>query len=135
VPGDGNCGYYVIQQYIEEKGLSLACDNGNLRKALRQYGIDHLDTLIVVGKYFDRNISVSHTTLSNGQKQTRVMKRLKKIQKPKGSFDNGCDSTFWMFEDIVLPLAVLKWKINVVLYSDYYVIQGSGTTYYTDDGI
>lgn len=40
-----------------------------------------------------------------------------------------------MFEDIAFPLAVLKWKINVVLYSDYNAIQGSGTTCYTYDGI
>jgi hypothetical protein len=135
VPGDGNCGYYVIQKYLEQKGLSAACDNGNFRKALRQYGIDHLDTLIVADKYFDRNISVSHTTLTNRQKQTRVMKRLDEIWNPRLLFDNGCDSTFWMFEDIAFPLAVLKWKINVVLYSDYNAIQGSGTTCCTYDGI
>jgi hypothetical protein len=89
----------------------------------------------VADKYFDRNISVSHTTLTNRQKRTRAMKGLNEIWNPRVLFDNGCDSTFWMFEDIAFPLAVLKWKIIVVLYSDYNAIQGSGTTCYTYDGI
>ncbi len=106
VPGDGNCGYcYVRQQYLEQKVLSAACDNGKFRKALRQYGIDHLDTLTVAaGKYFDQNISVSHTTLSNRQKQTKIMKRLGKIWKPRALLDNGCDTTFLMFEDIAFQV-------------------------------
>jgi hypothetical protein len=89
----------------------------------------------VADKYFDRNISVSHTTLTNRQKRTRAMKGLNEIWNPRVLFDNGCDSTFWMFEDIAFPLAVLKWKSNVVLYSDYNAIQGSGTIRYTYDGI
>jgi hypothetical protein len=103
-----------------------ACDTGKFRKDLRQNGIDHLDSLIAEGKYFDRNIYISHTTLSDEQKRTRLMKRLDEIWKLGVVFDKGCNSDYcWTFEDITFPLAVLECNIEVVLYSDYNQLQGS----------
>jgi hypothetical protein len=63
------------------------------------------------------------------------MKRLDEIWQLQVFFDNGCDTKYWMFEDIAFPLAVLKYKMDDVLYSDYNEYQGSGTPHYTYDDI
>jgi len=134
VPSDGNCGYYVLYDFLQEQGLlPKSCSNiTDLRRLIYNFAKQWKNELLSSSdNYFNR---LGYWRVRNdptGKLSEQVFWRdISKIYNENVDFENGCNSEYWMNANIVMPLVALYFHINIWVLSadgDPYVNPETGT--------
>jgi hypothetical protein len=134
VPSDGNCGYYVLFDFLEENGLLPdACHTiTDLRRTIYTFAIQRKDELLAKDSYFSRlgYWKVSHDYDGSLSEQV-LLQDISRIYNEKINFELGCSQEYWMNANIVLPLVAMLFGINIWVLSadgDPFYDPGSGKT-------
>ncbi|KAG7368703.1 hypothetical protein IV203_031446 [Nitzschia inconspicua] len=120
VPADGNCGYYVLFDFLQQHGLlPLHCESvTDLRRCIYDYALQHKQSLLAKDSYF---IKLGYWKISHdhdGSLAQQIFHQdISRIYKDDVKYEGGCQQEFWMNANIVMPLVALRFGINVWLLS------------------
>lgn len=127
VPADGNCGYYVLLDYLQRQGLlpATCVSVRDLRRILYDFAVQHQDKLLSKGSYFYKQgyWKVSHDHDGTLSKQV-FHQDISKIYNPSADFEEGCHQEYWMTANIVMPLVAMRFGINI------WVLSADGDPYF-----
>jgi hypothetical protein len=116
VAGDGNCGYYVFQKYLERHKKEKILSVTDFRMMTAEFLIEHTNELLADKRYFWRNLVGKGGDQSKGPERVQVQANL--IYRPGVSYVPQCDSSSWLAIDYVCPLLAHKYMMNGVVYLD-----------------
>ena len=120
VPANGNCGYYVLFDFLRENGLlPPSCRTiTDLRRLIYDFAIEQKDELLDEGSYFIENGYWRVFKDPSGERSEQVFQQdISKIYDKEVDFEKGCASQYWMNANIVLPLVAMAFNINIWLLS------------------
>ncbi|KAL3905148.1 MAG: hypothetical protein SGILL_009794 [Bacillariaceae sp.] len=120
VPADGNCGYYVLFDFLRENTLlpSSCRTVTDLRRLIYDFSIEHKDELLSDGSFFMENGYWRVFKDPSGERSEQVFHQdMSKVYNKDEDFEGGCAAKYWMNANMVLPLVAMAFNINVWLLS------------------
>jgi hypothetical protein len=120
VPADGNCGYYVLYDFLQENDLlpESCCNVTDLRRIFYNFALEHKEELFTKNSYFITNGYWRVFNDPSGKRSEKVfLQDISNIYSEDVNFEGGCPGKYWMNANIVMPLVALCFDINVWLLS------------------